>query len=171
MIYALHLSTGAIVSGWPVDVEAALAKQKTSFLSQNQNQRGSLTLLNGIVYVPYGGEATHDFVPCILPKALFCLCLVLWAMPRPGRCPASNFELCLPVPSHLEVLHRVGFCSDSCCGPGLNSQQFKKSWDTSNVTHQSSELMAGHGGLQGLMATARSTMAGLWACRRLSLRK
>lgn len=125
MLYALHLSNGAIVPGWPVDVEAALAKQKASFLSQNQNQRGSLTLLNGIVYVPYGGEATHDSVPCILPKALFCLRPISWVMPRRGLCPASNFELCFFFTSHLEVLHRVGFCSDSCCAPGCEISGLK----------------------------------------------
>ena len=34
---------------------AALAKIGKTFLSENQNQRGALTLLDGILYVPYGG--------------------------------------------------------------------------------------------------------------------
>ena len=39
---------------------AALAKIGKTFLSENQNQRGALTLLNGILYVPYGGAITLD---------------------------------------------------------------------------------------------------------------
>ncbi len=39
---------------------AALAKIGKTFLSENQNQRGALTLLNGILYVPYGGATMPD---------------------------------------------------------------------------------------------------------------
>ena len=42
----------------PLVSAAALAKIGKTFLSENQNQRGALTLLNGILYVPYGGALT-----------------------------------------------------------------------------------------------------------------
>lgn len=52
MIYALSLDDGSVKSGWPVDV----ASKVQGFESNVQNQRGGLTLLNGTVYVPYGGH-------------------------------------------------------------------------------------------------------------------
>ncbi|MHB8419959.1 MAG: PQQ-binding-like beta-propeller repeat protein [Myxococcales bacterium] len=58
-IFALHLDDGSVVSGWPVDIEGlsmSLGNGTTGkFQTRWQNQRGSLTLLNGVVYVPYGG--------------------------------------------------------------------------------------------------------------------
>jgi hypothetical protein len=50
-VFALNLDTGAVKTGWPVDVSAKLA----GFDSGAQNQRGALQFLNGILYVPYGG--------------------------------------------------------------------------------------------------------------------
>jgi hypothetical protein len=52
-IFALSLDDGSVKAGWPVDVDTALASAK--FDSNVQNQRGALTLLNGKLYVPYGG--------------------------------------------------------------------------------------------------------------------
>ena len=57
LIYALSLQDGAPLPGWPVDVAAALAAQGRRFLARVQNQRGALAILDGRVYVPYGG---HD---------------------------------------------------------------------------------------------------------------
>jgi hypothetical protein len=51
LVYAAKMSDGTIVSGWPVDVQATV----TGFTSNIQNQRGALQLLNGVLYVPYGG--------------------------------------------------------------------------------------------------------------------
>ena len=51
-IYAVSIADGSIVSGWPVVVDTAVA----GFTSKGQNERGALTLLNGTVYVPYGGH-------------------------------------------------------------------------------------------------------------------
>ena len=88
MVYALSLSSGSTLPGWPVDVEtgmlelsvlthvhalvrmlspalsfrqcaATAALAGQTFLSINQNQRGALTLLNDTVYVPYGGMVVH----------------------------------------------------------------------------------------------------------------
>lgn len=57
MIFALNVDSGNPVSGWPVDVNATAAFNGLTFDSNVQNQRGALQLLNGTVYVPYGGHA------------------------------------------------------------------------------------------------------------------
>jgi hypothetical protein len=49
MIYSLSVDTGSI--NWSVDVSAAIS----GFDSSIQNQRGALALLDGKVFVPYGG--------------------------------------------------------------------------------------------------------------------
>jgi hypothetical protein len=56
LIYALSLEDGTPLPGWPVDVAKALAAQGRSFIARDQNQRGALALLDGRVYVPYGGN-------------------------------------------------------------------------------------------------------------------
>ena len=55
-IFALALKDGSLLPGWPVDVAEALAAQGQRFNSRSQNQRGALALLDGRVYVPYGGH-------------------------------------------------------------------------------------------------------------------
>jgi hypothetical protein len=55
-IFALSLKEGAPLPGWPVDVAEALATRGQSFNTRFQNQRGALALLDGRVYVPYGGH-------------------------------------------------------------------------------------------------------------------
>jgi hypothetical protein len=55
-IFALSLKDGAIMPGWPVDVAAALATRGRRFNAPDQNQRGALAILDGRVYVPYGGH-------------------------------------------------------------------------------------------------------------------
>jgi hypothetical protein len=57
LIYALSLDDGGVRSGWPIDVEAALAGAPTKFVAKVQNQRGALALINGVLYVPYGGHS------------------------------------------------------------------------------------------------------------------
>lgn len=54
LVYGLALATGRVLPGWPVDVGAGLASM--GFSPQAQGQRGSLTLWNGVLYVPYGGR-------------------------------------------------------------------------------------------------------------------
>ncbi|MFO0725391.1 MAG: PQQ-binding-like beta-propeller repeat protein [Myxococcota bacterium] len=53
MVFALSIDDGSVRQGWPVDVSARV----TSFDSRVENQRGALALLDGILYVPYGGHA------------------------------------------------------------------------------------------------------------------
>ncbi len=55
-IFAVSLKDGALLPGWPVDVAAALAAQGRQFDDPDQNQRGALAILDGRVYVPYGGH-------------------------------------------------------------------------------------------------------------------
>src|ERR1044071_1370528 len=56
-IYSLNVDTGAINSGWPVDVNARATYNGVAFTSLVQNQRAALGLVNGVVYVPYSGHA------------------------------------------------------------------------------------------------------------------
>jgi hypothetical protein len=55
-VHALSLDDGKERPGWPVDVSKVKAGA-LAFNSPAQNQRGSLALVNGTLYVPYGG---HD---------------------------------------------------------------------------------------------------------------
>ena len=51
LIFSLNVDTGATNPGWPVDVNAAIS----GFSSTRQSQRAALTVVNSVVYVPYGG--------------------------------------------------------------------------------------------------------------------
>jgi hypothetical protein len=55
LIYSLNVDTGATNTGWPVDVNATVKFNGTNFNSGTQQQRPALALLNGYVYVGYGG--------------------------------------------------------------------------------------------------------------------
>lgn len=50
-VFGLSIDTGAIAKGWPVTVTDMIP----SFQTRYQGQRGALALLNGVLYVPYGG--------------------------------------------------------------------------------------------------------------------
>jgi hypothetical protein len=54
-IWALSLDDGTPRAGWPLDLGAVRAGS-LAFDSSVQNQRGGLTILDGTVYVPYGGH-------------------------------------------------------------------------------------------------------------------
>ena len=55
-VFALSLKDGTPLPGWPVDVAEALAARGQRFNARDQNQRGALAILDGRVYVPYGGH-------------------------------------------------------------------------------------------------------------------
>jgi hypothetical protein len=55
-VFALSLATGAIASGWPVDVGKGLVLLHLGFNETPQGQRSALTLVNGRLYVPYAGH-------------------------------------------------------------------------------------------------------------------
>jgi hypothetical protein len=54
-IFALDADTGHVRSGWPVTPDGKVRVGTLEFNSHTQNQRGALLLLNGTLYVPYGG--------------------------------------------------------------------------------------------------------------------
>jgi hypothetical protein len=55
-VFALSLKNGAPLRGWPVDVAEALTAKNQRFNTRFQNQRGALAILDGRVYLPYGGH-------------------------------------------------------------------------------------------------------------------
>jgi hypothetical protein len=55
-VYALDADTGATKSGWPVDLNSKVSAGSTTFDSLVENQRGALILLDGKVFVPFGGH-------------------------------------------------------------------------------------------------------------------
>jgi hypothetical protein len=55
-LFALSLKDGSVMPGWPIDVTDALRSVRQSFNSRDQNQRGALTVLGGMLYVPFGGH-------------------------------------------------------------------------------------------------------------------
>jgi hypothetical protein len=54
-VHALNIEDGTERSGWPLDV-SKVANLSTPFMASPQNQRSALSLLNGTVYVAYGGH-------------------------------------------------------------------------------------------------------------------
>ena len=55
-VFSLSLKDGAPPPGWPIDVAEALAAHGRHFNTRVQNQRSALAVLDGRVYVPYGGH-------------------------------------------------------------------------------------------------------------------
>lgn len=56
-VFGLRLADGAVLPGWPVDVGTALAARGIRFVARDQNQRTALTLLDGRVFMGFGGHA------------------------------------------------------------------------------------------------------------------
>ena len=56
LIYGLRLADGSVLPGFPIDVAAGLASRGIRFDPAAQDQRGALALLNGRVFVPFGGH-------------------------------------------------------------------------------------------------------------------
>jgi hypothetical protein len=54
-IHALSVDDGSERAGWPVDA-ASISSGGVAFTAPPQNQRGALSLVNGVLYVPYGGH-------------------------------------------------------------------------------------------------------------------
>jgi outer membrane protein assembly factor BamB len=55
-VFALDADTGAVKAGWPVDLNSTAVSGSTAFDSLAQNQRGALALLDGKVFIPFGGH-------------------------------------------------------------------------------------------------------------------
>src|SRR6266700_1021534 len=56
LVFALAVKDGAPLPGWPVDATQALKQQGQAFNARDQNERGALTILDGRLYVPFGGH-------------------------------------------------------------------------------------------------------------------
>jgi hypothetical protein len=56
LLFALALADGTPLAGWPIDVAEALRQRGRAFNARDQNQRGALTILDGHLFVPYGGH-------------------------------------------------------------------------------------------------------------------
>ena len=56
-VYSLNVDTGATKPGWPVDLNATVNFNGTTFTSNVQNERGALAIVNGILYVSFSGLA------------------------------------------------------------------------------------------------------------------
>ena len=56
LVYALSAETGAVRPGWPLDMQAALRVQGVAFDPTIQGQRGALLLLDGKLFITYGGR-------------------------------------------------------------------------------------------------------------------
>ena len=54
-IHAINIDTGMEVTGWPVDLTGTKSGSVT-FSQKPQNQRSALSLVNGTLYVAYGGH-------------------------------------------------------------------------------------------------------------------
>ena len=57
MIYALSLTTGKVVSGWPLNVDNAMAVRKATFSSELEGERSALQFFGGKLYITYGGRS------------------------------------------------------------------------------------------------------------------
>jgi outer membrane protein assembly factor BamB len=55
-IFALSLNDGSTLKGWSIDVAAALRAKGLVFNPRDQNQRAALTILDDVLYVPFGGH-------------------------------------------------------------------------------------------------------------------
>ncbi len=55
-VFALRLTDGTVLPGWPIDVGEALTARGVHFVSRDQNQRAALALLDGRVFVGFGGH-------------------------------------------------------------------------------------------------------------------
>jgi hypothetical protein len=55
-IFALSLNDGSPMPGWPIDVADVLRGAPQPFNSRDQNERGALTIVDGMLYVPFGGH-------------------------------------------------------------------------------------------------------------------
>jgi hypothetical protein len=55
-VFGLRLSDGNVLPGFPIDIAAVLGARGVRFDPAAQNQRGALALLNGRIFVPFGGH-------------------------------------------------------------------------------------------------------------------
>ena len=56
LVFGLRLSDGAVLPGWPIDVQQALRRYGIAFIPRAQNQRAALAQLDGRVFVAFSGN-------------------------------------------------------------------------------------------------------------------
>jgi len=56
LVFALRLRDGEPLPGWPVNIADLLKQHGLTFNTRDQNQRSALTILDGRLYVAYGGH-------------------------------------------------------------------------------------------------------------------
>ena len=56
LVYAISLTKGTVLAGWPLDIGASLAAKGISFSAANQGERSGLLLSGGQLYIVYGGK-------------------------------------------------------------------------------------------------------------------
>ncbi len=56
LLFGVSLRDGAVLPGWPVDVAAGLAAEGAAFTPRFQGERGALAVMDGRLFVPYGGN-------------------------------------------------------------------------------------------------------------------
>jgi outer membrane protein assembly factor BamB len=56
LVFGLRLADGGVLPGYPINVAAGLSAHGISFNPTVQNERGALSLLNGRIFVPFGGH-------------------------------------------------------------------------------------------------------------------
>jgi hypothetical protein len=56
-VFALNPANGAVLPGWPLDVQSALSAQAIAFDSTVQGERSAVLFVGGQLYISYGGRA------------------------------------------------------------------------------------------------------------------
>jgi len=56
LVFGLSVRDGSFLPGWPVDVATALTANGQAFNPGDQGQRGALAIVDGVLFVPFGGH-------------------------------------------------------------------------------------------------------------------
>src|SRR5579864_8325102 len=56
LVFGMSLTDGSVLPGWPVDIASVLEAKGNIFNPRDQGQRGALTIVGGVLYVPFGGH-------------------------------------------------------------------------------------------------------------------
>ncbi|HEX5327332.1 MAG TPA: hypothetical protein VFW75_11740, partial [Acetobacteraceae bacterium] len=56
LVFGLRLADGAVLSGWPIDVQQAMQTRGIAFSPRVQGQRSALAMLDGRVFIAFGGN-------------------------------------------------------------------------------------------------------------------
>ena len=76
LVFGLSVRDGSFLPGWPVDVATALTANGQAFNPGDQGQRGALAIVDGVLFVPFGGLSVIAAItmagllvfPCVILK-------------------------------------------------------------------------------------------------------